>query len=129
MNEKNYRKIIIAMFLVFVSVIIAQSIADNTTIRRADTTIDALNRELSDARARAENCTRQLEDCTGTIIQCHDSVERIADSFSDDRAELSDIIENLRKVREEVENMENSINFFYIKYGYTDDNFNNNRSE
>lgn len=113
MNEKNYRKIIIAMFLVFVSIIVAQSIVDNTTIRRADTSINTLNRELSDARARAENCSRQLEDGTRTISQCHDSVERIADSFSDDRAELSDIIENLRKVREEVENMENSINFLH----------------
>lgn len=129
MNEKNYRKIIGVLFLVLVSIIIVQSIVYNTALRRADITIGSLNRELSEARARVSECSRELEDCTGTISQCHDAVGRIADNFRDDRAELQDIIGNLRTVREEIENMENALNFFYDKYGYIDNSFSNNGSE
>ena len=126
MNETKIKKTVACVFLILLTIICIQSIVYSTTVRRADTTIDTLNRELSDARARAAECSRQIEDCTGTINQCHDSVGRIADQFGDDRAELSDIIENLKTVRQEIENMENAINFFYIKYGYIDYNSNNN---
>lgn len=126
MNEKGYKGIVIGTILCFVVLLFVQSIVDGAAFRRADTQIDALERELFDARNRVENCTRELEDCRGTVDQCYNSVGRIADNLADDRTELSGIIEDLKQIRTEVENMENALNFFYIKYGYLDDyNYNN----
>lgn len=129
MNEKGYKVIVIGTILCFVILLFAQSIVDGTAFRRADTQIDALERELFDARKRVEDCTRELEDCRGTVDQCYNSVGRIADNLADDRTELSGIIENLKQVRKEVENMENALNFFYIKYGYLDHNSSDNGGE
>ena len=124
MNEKECRIIVIITILFFLAVVFIQSIAYNQSARRTDTQIDGLTQQLDDARARVENCTRELNDCRGTFEKCYNSVGRIADSLNGQSEELSGIIENLKTVREEVENMENALNFFYIKYGYPDDDFN-----
>lgn len=129
MNEKNYKIIVIGTILCFVVLLFLQSVVDGAAFRRADTKIDTLERELSVARERVADCTRELEDCRGTVDQCYNSVGRIADNLADDRAELSGIIENLKQVRKEVEDMENALNFFYVKYGYIDHNFDNNGGE
>ena len=130
MNEKQFKKISVSLcLLMFVAIIFAQSVIDNRAIRRADTQIDTLERELADARRRVEECGRQLEDSTRTIEQCYNSVGRIADTVSDQSTQLQSIIANLRTVREEVKNMENTLNFFYIKYGIAFDNTDNQGGE
>lgn len=130
MNEKQFKKISVSLcLLMFVAIIFAQSVIDNRAIRRADTEIDTLERELADARRRVEECGRQLEDSTRTIEQCYNSVGRIADTVSDQSTQLQSIIANLRTVREEVKNMENALNFFYIKYGIAFGNTDNTGGE
>lgn len=123
MNEKKYRFIISAVIILFVTVIVIQSVTDGAAIRRADTQIDTLERQLSDATRRVEESRRELEDCRGTIRQCYTSVERIAYDIGRQSEELSDIIGKLKVVRTEVENMENALCFFYVKYGYNDNDY------
>lgn len=126
MNEKKKNTILIGFIILLFVLIIIQSIADCSAIRRADIKIDNLERELADAGRRVENCTRELEDSRGTIRKCYTSVGRIADNLAGQSTELSTVIANLKTVREEVENMENSLHFFYIKYNLDDNDFNYN---
>lgn len=129
MNETQCKKIVIGSFVCFLIMLFALSVVNSQSARRADTKIDSLERELSDARARVEECTRELEDCRGTVGECYSSVGRIADDLEYDATELSDIIRNLVTIRIEVENMENALSYFYDKYGYNDNDFNNKRSD
>ena len=123
MNEYQIKKgWVIASFILFLAIIFIQSVCDNHAIRRADTQIDTLERNLADAEKRAAQCERELEDSRRTIAKCHSSVGNIAERLGEQSEELSGIIENLKTVREEVKNMENSLNFFYIKYGLNDNN-------
>jgi len=123
MNEKKYRFIISAVIVLFVTVLVIQSVTDGAAIRRADTQIDALERQLSDATRRVEESRRELEDCRGTVRQCYTSVGRIANDIGRQSEELSDIIGKLKVIRTEIENMENALSFFYIKYGYNDNDY------
>ena len=130
MDEKQFKKGgIVLCFFLCLAIICVQSIVYNRDVRRADTTIDNLERELVDARSRIENSTRELEDSRRTLEQCYNSVDRITGTIREQSTELSGIIENLRAVRTEVENMENALCFFYVKYGYLDNYIDNNGSE
>lgn len=129
MNEKNKKIIIGIIFILLVLCILAQSIIDNRAVRRADTEIDNLKRELADARVRAEQCSREVEDSRRTVEQCYNSVGRIASTVREQSTELSGIIENLRTIRAEVETMENSLSFLRIKYGYYVDSDSDNGGE
>lgn len=130
MDESKYKRVgIISCIIMFVALLVTQSVIDNLAIRRADTKIDALERELADAGKRVEECSRELDDSRRTIEQCHNSVGRIADNFREQSEELQGIIANLKTVREEVQNMENALSFFYIKYGFDDDNPDSNGGE
>lgn len=128
MNEE-WKKSVFITCIFFVAVLFLQSIVDGYAFRRANTTIDNLERELSNATRRVKDVSRELEDSRSTIRNCYNSVGRIADDLAEQSTELSEIIANLRTVREEVKNMENALNFFYIKYGYNYDDFNNNVEE
>ena len=86
----------------------------------------ALITELINARKERGFTQRELEDSRNTIKQCYNSVERIADNTREQSAELSDIIRELTTIREEVEVMENALNFFYIKYRLNDSASDNN---
>lgn len=129
MNEKEYKTIVIGSIICFLVLLFLQSITSGTAFRRANIQIDCLERELADARKRVEDCAGELEDSRGTIEQCYNSVGRIAEDVRRQSNELSEIIGNLILVREEVENMENALNFFYDKYGYNDNSLNNNGGE
>lgn len=126
MNEKQKKIIVVECLLLFIALLVAQSIVCNREIRRADIQIDTLERELATSRERVANTQRELEDSRNTIRQCYNSVERIADNAREQSAELSDIIRELTAVREEVEVMENALNFFYIKYRLNDSASDNN---
>lgn len=129
MNEK-YKKIIIGIAFATLSLcILIQSVADNITIRRADTTIDTLERELRDTQNRLADCKAEVRDGRAAITDCRESVERIADSLDRQSGELTDIIENLKQVRAEIEVMENTLNIFYGKYNDSDYDFNNTGGE
>ena len=123
MNEKQKKIIIVECMLLFIALLVAQSIVCNREIRRADIQIDTLERELATSRERVANTQRELEDSRNTIRQCYNSVERIADNAREQSEELSDIIRELTTVREEVEVMENALNFFYIKHSLNDNAF------
>lgn len=123
MNEKQKKIIVILCMFMFLALLLAQSVVCNREIRRADIQIDTLERELASSRERVADTQRELEDSRNTIKQCYNSVERIADNAREQSAELSDIIRELTAVREEVEVMENALNFFYIKYGFNDNSF------
>lgn len=129
MNETFKKAGIVGVFLTLILCLFIQSIVDSSTIRRADTQIDSLVRELDDVRTELENSRREIADSRRTITECRESVSSIADGIGADTTELNDIIANLRKIRTEVEVMENAINFFYDNYGFGDDNNNNNGSE
>lgn len=120
MNEKQKKIIVVLCMFMFLALLVAQSIVCNREIRRADIQIDTLERELATSRERVANTQRELEDSRNTIRQCYNSVERIADNAREQSAELSDIIRELTAVREEVEVMENALNFFYIKHSLND---------
>ena len=120
MNEKQKKIIVVLCLFMFLAMFLAQSIVCNGEIRRADIQIDTLERELATSRERVANTQRELEDSRNTIRQCHNSVERIAENAREQSAELSDIIRELTAIREEVEVMENTLNFFYIKYRLND---------
>lgn len=120
MNEKQKKIIVVLCLFMFLAMFLAQSIVCNGEIRRADIQIDTLERELATSRERVANTQRELEDSRNTIRQCHNSVERIAENTREQSAELSDIIRELTAIREEVEVMENTLNFFYIKYRLND---------
>ena len=127
MNEKQFKKAgVICGFIFLVLLLVVQSITDNITVRRADIKIDNLERQLFEATERTAQCTRELEDSRGTIRQCYNAVGRIADDFGRQSEELSDIIDKLNLVRKEVENMENALDFFYVKYGLNNDALDNN---
>lgn len=126
MNEKQKKIIVVLCMFMFLALLVAQSIVCNREIRRADIQIDTLERELATSRERVANTQRELEDSRNTIRQCYNSVERIADNAREQSAELSDIIRELTAVREEVEVMENALNFFYIKYRLNDSASDNN---
>lgn len=125
MNEKQKKIGVILCLFVFLAMLLTQSIVCNREIERTDIQIDALERELASSRERVANTQRELEDSRSTIKQCYNSVERIADNAREQSAELSDIIRELTTVREEVEVMENALNFFYIKYGFNGNSFTN----
>ena len=126
MNEKYTKGVVTICFLACVFIIVAQSIAYDYTVRRKDTEINNLVRDLGDARERIAFSTRETEDCRRTIKQCYDSIGTIADNLGRGNDELSDVIEGLKVVREEIEVLENNLDFFYIKYGYHhDDNRDN----
>lgn len=120
MNEKQKKIIVVLCLFMFLAMFLAQSIVCNGEIRRADIQIDSLERELATSRERVANTQRELEDSRNTIRQCRNSVERIAENTREQSAELSDIIRELTAIREEVEVMENALNFFYIKYRLND---------
>ena len=126
MNEKQKKIIVVLCMLLFIALLVAQSIVCNGEIRRADIQIDTLERELATSRERVANTQRELEDSRNTIRQCYNSVERIADNAREQSAELSDIIRELTAIREEVEVMENALNFFYIKHSLNDSASDNN---
>ena len=126
MNEKQKKIIVVLCLFMFLAMFLAQSIVCNGEIRRADIQIDTLERELATSRERVANTQRELEDSRNTIKQCYNSVERIADNAREQSEELSDIIRELTAVREEVEVMENALNFFYIKYRLNDNTFDSN---
>ena len=126
MNEKQKKIIIVECMLLFIALLVAQSIVCNREIRRADIQIDTLERELATSRERVANTQRELEDSRNTIRQCYNSVERIADNAREQSAELSDIIRELTTIREEIKVMENTLNFFYIKHSLNDIAFDNN---
>jgi chromosome segregation ATPase len=128
MNER--KKGIFIFIVVFLSALyVFLSVRNYQSVRRADTTIDNLERELAAARAGVERSTRELEDSRRTIKECHDTVGRIADSLGEQSGELQSIIGNLKTVRQEIENMESTLNFFYIKYGLDDNTTDNNLEE
>lgn len=130
MNEKQFKKAgVIGCFILLVAIIVIQSIIDNAAIRRADNKVNELERALFTATERAAQCERELEDSRGTIRLCYNSVERLADDFTRQSDELSDIIGKLKLVREEVEGMEKSLYFFYVKYGLNNDALDNNGGE
>lgn len=126
MNEKQKKIIVVECMLLFIALLVAQSIVCNREIRRADIQIDTLERELATSRERVADTQRELEDSRNTIRQCYNSVERIADNTREQSAELSDIIRELTTIREEVEVMENALNFFYIKHSLNDSASDNN---
>lgn len=128
MNEE-WKKSVFISCVFFIAVLCLQSVVDGAAIRRANTTIDDLKRELDNAERRVGNVTRELEDSRTTIRGCYNSVGRIADNLAEQSTELSEIIANLRTVREEIKTMENNLDFFYIKYGYNNNNFNNTGGE
>lgn len=125
MNEKQKKITIVLCFFFLVLFILIQSIADNITIRRADTTIDTLRHELTDTQTRLADSRAEIRDCRNTISECRGTVRRVNNELERQSGEIKDIIRNLETVREEVENMENALNLFYDKYGYNDnDNLN-----
>lgn len=128
MNEKTKKIVIVSIFLFFVFAIVIQSIANNRTIRQANTEIDRLERELETTRTRLEASEREvregraeIKDCRGTITECRTSIITIADRLDSDDGGLQEIIQNLRAIREEVFQMENSLNLYYSKYGNPND--------
>lgn len=125
MNEKFKKNVIIFSFLFLVGCIVVQSIVDNKSLRRADNAIDTLGDQLADAQARLVGCTIEIRESRATINECRSSVRRVTDGLERQSTELKDIIENLKTVRAEIENMENALNMFYDKYG-DNDNGNNN---
>ena len=129
MNEKHKKIIIGIAFAALFLCIFVQSIADNITIRRADITIDTLERELRDTQNRLADCKTEVRESRAAITDCRQSVERIADSLDRQSGELTDIIENLKQVRAEIEVMENTINLFYDKHGNSDNDNNNTGGE
>lgn len=129
MDEKEKKITVSLCLFMFLAIIFAQSIIDNNSLRRADIEIDDLKRQLVDAGNRIKESSRELEDSRRTIEQCNNSVGRIADNIGEQSTELQSIIANLRTVREEIENMENALDFFYYKYGYNDNDYNNNGGE
>ena len=126
MNEKQKKIIVVLCMLLFIAMLVTQSIVCNREIRRADIQIDTLERELATSRERVAYTQRELEDSRNTIKQCYNSVERIAENTREQSAELSDIIRELTTIREEVKVMEDALNFFYIKHSLDDNAFNDN---
>lgn len=126
MDEKQKKTLgVIFCMLMFVFMLLAQSIVYNREVRRADSKADALERELVLAGERTAYTQRQLEDSRRTIGQCYASVERITDNTREQSDELSGIIAELKTVREEVKNMEDALRYFYIKYGSDNNSFDN----
>ena len=121
MNEKLKKTIVSIIFLLLVVCIVIQSVVDNNAIRRADTTIDTLGTELADAQSRIGRYREEIGGCRATVDECRGSIRRINNGLERQSSELKDIIDNLKTVRAEVENMENALNQFYDKYGYLDD--------
>lgn len=130
MNEKQFKKIgIIGCFLVLVFLLIFQSITDNITVRRANTTIDNLTRELTDAQERLTDCRAEVRAGRTTINDCRNAIRRVNNGLEYDTARVSDIIDNLKQVRNEIEIMENALNKFYDNYGSVGDDTDNTGSE
>ena len=130
MNEKQFKKIgIIGCFLVLVFLLIFQSITDNITIRRANSAIDNLTRELTDAQRRLTDCRAEVRAGRETINDCRNAIRRVNNGLECDTARVSDIIDNLKQVRNEIEVMENSLNQFYDNYGSVGNDFDNTGSE
>ena len=117
MNEKFKKTVIGCAFAFLVCVIAVQSVAHNIAVRRADTAIDTLTEQLTDAQCRLTLYRAEIKAGRDTIAECSGSVGRIADGLESQSGELSDIIGNLKQVRTEIEKMENAFNMFYDKYG------------
>lgn len=120
MNEKFKKNVVVFSFLFLIGCIVVQSIVDNRAVRRADNAVDALGKQLADAQARLVGYTTEIRESRATIDECRSSVRRVTDGLDRQSTELKDIIENLKTVRAEVENMENALNMFYDKYGDND---------
>lgn len=116
-DEKNQKIIFIGVIISLVLCLFLQSITSHHAVRRADTQIDCLERELDNARERIRECTTELVECRATVGECSDTVGRIAERLNGDADTLQSVITNLRLVRKEVEEMENALNNFYDKYG------------
>lgn len=136
MNEKFEKSVIGFAFVFLVLVIVVLSVCDNLALRRADSTVDTLTEQLDDAqrrlsesRAELSESRERLSESRRTIDECRRSVGQIANGLERQSTELGSIIENLRTVRAEVENMENALDKFYDKYGDSDDYNYNNGSE
>ena len=122
MNEKFKKNVVVFSFLFLIGCIVVQSIVDNRAVRRADNAVDALGKQLADAQARLVGYTTEIRESRATIDECRSSVRRVTDGLDRQSTELKDIIENLKTVRAEVENMENALAVFYDKYGDNDSN-------
>ena len=122
MNEKFKKNVVVFSFLFLIGCIVVQSIVDNRAVRRADNAVDALGEQLADAQARLVGYTTEIRESRATIDECRSSVRRVTDGLDRQSTELKDIIENLKTVRAEVENMENALAVFYDKYGDNDSN-------
>ena len=122
MNEK-YKKIGVGIcFFILVLGIVIQSITCNYSLRRADNTINTLTTELADTQRRLREYRAEVSDSRRTITECHDGIGRVREGLDRQSGTVTDIIKNLKTVRAEVENMENTLNLFYGKYGYNDNN-------
>lgn len=129
MNEKLKRIGIIGTFLLLVALLVVQSITDNITIRRANIAVDTLTRELTDAQERLTDCRAEVRAGRTTINDCRNAIRRVNNGLECDTARVSDIIDNLKQVRNEIEVMENSLNQFYDNYGSVGNDFDNTGSE
>lgn len=130
MNEKQFKKIgIIGCFVVLVFLLVFQSITDNITIRRANIAVDTLTRELTDAQERLTDCRAEVRAGRTTINDCRNAIRRVNNGLEYDTARVSDIIDNLKQVRNEIEVMENALNKFYDNYGSVGDDIDNTGSE
>lgn len=128
--KNNSKKIgIIGCFVVLVSLLVVQSITDNITIRRANIAVDTLTRELTDAQERLTDCRAEVRAGRTTINDCRNAIRRVNNGLEYDTARVSDIIDNLKQVRNEIEVMENALNKFYDNYGSVGNDIDNTGSE
>ena len=95
MNEKQKNTILVGFIILLFVLIIIQSIADCSTIRRADIKIDNLERELADAGRRVENCTRELEDSRGTSATLQ--LEELQITLQDSQQNCQQLSQTLRQ--------------------------------
>lgn len=114
-EEKKFILCAVVSFLLGIFCILSISIPVTLArFNRADTYINELTDRLAESN-------RKLETASTTVMDCRKSVERITSIASTGTGTLTEVINNLKRIRDEIQKMEEGL------YRYEFDSDSNNR--
>lgn len=121
------QKIIINYIVCFLfGVIITLSISIPiyiTSVRRANNKSIELSNQLYEANRRLIDATDETAACRESVAECRESIARIAEVARTGNGTLTDIINSLKRIRDEAEGMEERF------YSLDNNSSNNNRND
>lgn len=108
-NQKTILNLVLC-FVLGAAVTLAVTIPIHiTVVRRANSKSVELSNRLFESERRLADATTEVTACRESITECRKSVERISEATRAGNGTLTDIINSLKRIRDEVQIMEKRI--------------------